>query len=93
MVGEKSKLLVERPASLSSPMEVPQKTLCGPGPTNMYPRVQQSLSLPLLGHMHQEFTKIMDDIQVRLLLVLIFVTPRVTIDQHFQTTFDMFLAF
>ena len=56
--------LVERPKSLSHQMEVPQKVLCGPGPTNMYPRVKDSLSLPLLGHLHKEFTKILDDIQV-----------------------------
>ena len=35
----------------------------GPGPANAYPRVLAAQSLPLLGHMHPPFFKIMDDIQ------------------------------
>ena len=35
----------------------------GPGPANAYPRVLAAQSLPLLGHMHPPFFKIMDEIQ------------------------------
>ena len=37
--------------------------LMGPGPANAYPRVLAAQSLPLLGHMHPPFFKIMDEIQ------------------------------
>ena len=56
-------LLIEAPSKLKLPLKVPQKTLCGPGPTNMHTRVHDALKLPLLGHMHKEFTEIMDEIQ------------------------------
>lgn len=32
----------------------------GPGPANPNPRVLQAQALPLLGHMHPPFLKIMD---------------------------------
>ena len=35
----------------------------GPGPSNAHPRVLAAQSLPLLGHMHPPFFKIMDEIQ------------------------------
>jgi aspartate aminotransferase-like enzyme len=35
----------------------------GPGPSNGYPRVLQAQALPLLGHLHPPFVKIMDEIQ------------------------------
>ena len=35
----------------------------GPGPANAYPRVLAAQSLPMLGHMHPPFFKIMDEIQ------------------------------
>lgn len=35
----------------------------GPGPANAYPRVLAAQALPLLGHMHPPFFKIMDEIQ------------------------------
>ena len=43
--------------------QVPSRLLMGPGPANCYPRVLAAQSLPLLGHMHPPFFKIMDDIQ------------------------------
>ena len=55
--------IIKVPLELKSPICVPNKTLCGPGPTNMHPRVAAALNLPLLGHLHKEFTYIMDDIQ------------------------------
>lgn len=43
-------------------MEVPQRLLMGPGPANAYPRILAAQALPLLGHMHPPFLKIMDEI-------------------------------
>lgn len=43
--------------------QVPQRYLMGPGPGNANPRVLAAQSLPLVGHMHPPFFKIMDDIQ------------------------------
>ena len=42
--------------------QVPQRILMGPGPANAHPRILAAQSLPLLGHMHPPFLKIMDDI-------------------------------
>jgi len=44
-------------------LKVPKKTLMGPGPSNAHPRVLQAAGLPLLGHLHPEFVKIMDEIK------------------------------
>lgn len=54
------------PESLKIPLVVPLKTLLGPGPSNCPPRVLQALSLPILGHLHPECTKIMDEIKAGL---------------------------
>ncbi|KAF5273958.1 hypothetical protein FQA39_LY01073 [Lamprigera yunnana] len=54
---------VQPPKVLGVPLVVPSKILMGPGPSNCPPRVLQSLSLPILGHLHPECTKIMDDVK------------------------------
>ena len=56
-------LSVPAPASLAAPISVPLKTMTGPGPSNVADRVLQAQALPTLGHLHPEFTKIMDDIK------------------------------
>merc|ERR1712002_51097 len=56
-------LSVATPPSLKQPINVPLKTLSGPGPSNVSERVLQAQALPTLGHLHPEFTKIMDDIK------------------------------
>lgn len=38
--------------------------VCDSGPSNAHPRVLAAQALPLLGHMHPPFLKIMDDVQV-----------------------------
>lgn len=43
--------------------QVPQRLLMGPGPANAHPRILAAQSLPLLGHMHPPFLKIMDEMQ------------------------------
>merc|ERR1719150_2504677 len=37
--------------------------MTGPGPSNVSQKVLQAQALPTLGHLHPEFTKIMDDIK------------------------------
>ncbi|XP_037068168.1 serine--pyruvate aminotransferase-like isoform X1 [Pollicipes pollicipes] len=56
-----AKMRVSAPASLEGPLVVPEKTLMGPGPSNAHPRVLEAQKLPLLGHLHPEFCKIMDE--------------------------------
>ena len=51
-------LNVAPPPSLSEPLNVPQKTMTGPGPSNVSERVLQAQALPTLGHLHPEFTKV-----------------------------------
>ena len=40
-------------------LQVPDRLLMGPGPSNAHPTVLATQSLPLLGHMHPPFLKIM----------------------------------
>jgi len=40
--------------------------MMGPGPSNAYPRVLNAMALPLLGHLHVPFLKIMDECQTGL---------------------------
>jgi alanine-glyoxylate transaminase/serine-glyoxylate transaminase/serine-pyruvate transaminase len=55
------------PAILKNPINVPEKLLMGPGPSNCSPRVLQACSLPIIGHMgHKEFNVILDDIKAGL---------------------------
>lgn len=53
----------EVPASLKKPLEVPEKILMGAGPTNCSSRVLNAMKNPVLGHLHPESLKIMDDIK------------------------------
>ena len=41
-------------------LQIPPRLLMGPGPANADPRVLAAQSLPLLGHMHPPFFRIMD---------------------------------
>lgn len=51
------------PESLRKPLEVPKKTLMGAGPSNCSERVLNAMRNPILGHLHPECLKIMDDIK------------------------------
>lgn len=46
------------PQCLSRPIEVPSKLLMGAGPSNAAENVLKAGSLPLLGHLHTEFTQV-----------------------------------
>lgn len=41
----------------------PERTLMGPGPSNVHPRVLQAMSTPLVGHLDPSFVEIMDEVQ------------------------------
>jgi len=58
-----SSLPVAPPPSLSQDISIPLKTMTGPGPSNVCERVLQAQALPTIGHLHPEFTKVMDDIK------------------------------
>ncbi|SEL66154.1 alanine-glyoxylate aminotransferase apoenzyme [Haloferax larsenii] len=41
----------------------PNRTLMGPGPSDVHPRVLRAMSTPLVGHLDPSFIEIMDDVQ------------------------------
>ena len=53
-----SKLTVEAPKILSSHLSIPEKTMMGPGPTNVPLRIRNAMSQPTIGHLHPEFCKV-----------------------------------
>jgi len=48
----------QAPECLFQPLNFPMKTLLGPGPSNCPPRVLAASALPMLGHLHPEFTQV-----------------------------------
>merc|ERR1719412_2405472 len=55
---------VSPPQQLKTPLAIPEKTLLGPGPSNVPERVLKAMALPTIGHLHPEFCKVMDDCKV-----------------------------
>lgn len=49
-----------------SPLNVPERLLLGPGPSNVNPTVLQAMNTPPLGHLDPEFLGLMDEIQMLL---------------------------
>jgi alanine-glyoxylate transaminase/serine-glyoxylate transaminase/serine-pyruvate transaminase len=41
----------------------PTRTLMGPGPSDVHPRVLRAMSTPLVGHLDPSFVDLMDDVQ------------------------------
>lgn len=41
----------------------PDRTLMGPGPSDVHPRVLRAMSAPLVGHLDPSFIDLMDDVQ------------------------------
>jgi len=58
-------MAVAPPLCLRWPLEVPGgskgRLMLGPGPANLSGRVREAMALPMLGHLHPEFVKIMDE--------------------------------
>lgn len=44
----------------------PQRTLMGPGPSDVYPRILEALGRPTIGHLDPMFVAMMDEIKVML---------------------------
>lgn len=44
----------------------PRRTLMGPGPSDVYPRISEALSRPTIGHLDPEFIRLMDEIKALL---------------------------
>jgi alanine-glyoxylate transaminase/serine-glyoxylate transaminase/serine-pyruvate transaminase len=42
-------------------MNLPVRTLMGPGPSNVHPRVLRSLATPVIGHLDPKFLELMDE--------------------------------
>lgn len=49
-----------------SSFQPPQRTLMGPGPSDVSPRVLEAMSRPTIGHLDPEFIRMMDEIKVLL---------------------------
>src|SRR5205807_1425137 len=47
---------------LPRPLNPPDRLLCGPGPSNIDPRVLQAMQLPMLGHLDPEWHRILEDL-------------------------------
>ncbi|KAM8953869.1 alanine--glyoxylate aminotransferase [Pelodytes ibericus] len=58
-----SLVTVPPPPGLLQPLNVPQRLLLGPGPSNVPPRLQAAGALQIIGHMHPEMFQIMDEIK------------------------------
>ncbi|GLP95246.1 pyridoxal-phosphate-dependent aminotransferase family protein [Paraferrimonas sedimenticola] len=48
------------------PFFPPQRTLMGPGPSDVYPQVVHALSKPTIGHLDPEFIRMMDELKALL---------------------------
>ncbi len=44
-------------------LDIKPRTLLGPGPSNVHPRVLRAMSFPLVGHMDPQFLTLMNEIQ------------------------------
>src|SRR5215212_10407497 len=49
-----------------STLDIPQRVLLGPGPSDVPPRVLEALARPTIGHLDPVFLKVMDEIRGRL---------------------------
>lgn len=49
--------------SLPNPVTPPVRTLLGPGPSDVHPRVLEALGRPTVGHLDPYYLKIMDELQ------------------------------
>jgi len=47
-------------------LNVPTRTLLGPGPSDVHPRVLQAMATPMIGHMDPEFIQVMDEVMTLL---------------------------
>jgi alanine-glyoxylate transaminase/serine-glyoxylate transaminase/serine-pyruvate transaminase len=57
-------------ASIPLPLNAPIRTLLGPGPSDIHPRVLAALSQPTVGHLDPYYLRVMDELQSMLRDVL-----------------------
>jgi alanine-glyoxylate transaminase/serine-glyoxylate transaminase/serine-pyruvate transaminase len=43
-------------------LDPPKRLLCGPGPSNVHPRVLEAMQLPMLGHLDPDFHRILEEL-------------------------------
>lgn len=48
------------------PIQPPVRTLLGPGPSNVHPRVLQAMASPIVGHLDPYYLHMMDEVQAML---------------------------
>ncbi|MCR9115995.1 MAG: alanine--glyoxylate aminotransferase family protein [bacterium] len=51
-------------------MQPPIRTLMGPGPSDVHPRVLAALARPIVGHLDPYFLRLMDDLQQKLRMLM-----------------------
>jgi alanine-glyoxylate transaminase/serine-glyoxylate transaminase/serine-pyruvate transaminase len=51
-------------------LQLPNRILLGPGPSNVHPRVLQAMLTPMLGHLDPDFWQVTDHIRTMLSLVM-----------------------
>ena len=51
-------------------LQLPNRILLGPGPSNVHPRVVQAMLSPMLGHLDPDFWPVLDQVRAMLRLVL-----------------------
>ncbi len=51
---------------MMQPFHPPQRTLMGPGPSDVNPRILQAMSRPTIGHLDPSFIQLMDEIKTLL---------------------------
>lgn len=51
---------------MSKEINIPNRILMGPGPSDVHPRVLKAMATPLVGHLDPEFLKIMDELKALL---------------------------
>ena len=42
-------------------LNLPVRTLLGPGPSNVHPRVLRAMATPMIGHLDPKFLELMDE--------------------------------
>ncbi len=50
----------------NQPFNPPVRTLMGPGPSDVHPRILEAMSRPTIGHLDPQFIAMMDDIKAKL---------------------------
>lgn len=65
-IWERNAVVLKPPAEILTPLQLPEKTLMGPGPSNCSKRVLKSLQHQIIGHLHSEICQLMDEIKAGL---------------------------